>query len=189
MIEKAWQLHILKARWLSKDYPGDMIITYLHQNMHKLAVSLHDRTTSVLYDGEDSDVVDFENSDMIEYIINMNASGMKNQGQVVNNKHRSLFSARMRSKNIFGFRAEQRDRRRRCPREGRSAPYGILTGARRRRALVVLVQWQTGSEKGGAVHFFPFLASELDWNRRGNIVRRSGGGCGMRVRRKWKAGW
>ena len=79
MIEKAWQLHILKARWLSKDYPGDMIITYLHQNLHKLAVSLHDRTISLLYDEEDSDVVDFENSDIVECIVAMRAFGMKDQ--------------------------------------------------------------------------------------------------------------
>jgi hypothetical protein len=51
MEEQAWQLHILKARWLPKgEYPVDMINHYLRQHMHRLAVSLHDRTISVLYD-------------------------------------------------------------------------------------------------------------------------------------------
>jgi hypothetical protein len=81
MMEKAWHMHILKARWLPKHYAGDEITTYLWKNMQELAVSLHDRTISLLYQEEDSDIVDFENSDMIGYMINMNTAGMKNQAR------------------------------------------------------------------------------------------------------------
>ena len=53
MGDQAWQLHILKARWLPKgEYPVYMINHYLRMHMHGLAVSLHDRTISILYDEE-----------------------------------------------------------------------------------------------------------------------------------------
>jgi tetratricopeptide (TPR) repeat protein len=77
MEEQAWQLHILKARWFPKVYPADEIIDDLTQNMHRFAVSLHDRTISLLYDKADG--VSFVMEEIVECIVTMSASGMKNQ--------------------------------------------------------------------------------------------------------------
>jgi len=80
MEEQAWQLHILKARWLPKgEYPADMINHYLRLHMHKLAQSLHDRTISVLYDGVDDDIYDID--EVVVCIVAMTAFGMKDQAR------------------------------------------------------------------------------------------------------------
>jgi hypothetical protein len=77
MEEQAWQLHILKARWLPEgEYPAYMIIHYLRLHMHKLAQSLHDRTISVMYDVDVYDV-----DEVVECMVSMNAFGMKDQAR------------------------------------------------------------------------------------------------------------
>ena len=79
MEDQAWQLHILKARWLPEGYPAGMINHYLQLHMHKLAQSLHDRTISVLYDGVDDDIYDID--EVVVCIVAMTAFGMKDQAR------------------------------------------------------------------------------------------------------------
>ena len=79
MEDQAWQLHILKARWLPEGYPAGMITHYLQLHMHKLAQSLHDRTISVLYDDVDDDIYDVDQ--VVVCMVSMTAFGMKDQAR------------------------------------------------------------------------------------------------------------
>jgi hypothetical protein len=79
MEDQAWQLHILKARWLPEGYPAGMINHYLHMHMHKLAQSLHDRTISVLYDDVDDDI--YHVDQVVVCMVSMTAFGMKDQAR------------------------------------------------------------------------------------------------------------